>query len=231
MNNATERVYLLHAETSGLRQLKLNFINNSGRQFSAFTPNKNKPFMFCQLDADFKSLNHSLLLADWYALDQVHLKGEPLFYGLYLNELLIRLAKMEELSESFIGVYAASLQLLSDETQRLGAVRYFEKRLLGDLGYGISLDVDHKGVPVQANQRYHYIAGAGLQQTIKNDSFTGSAIQAADCNDWSVPGSLSAARLIYSAEIDRLLDGKKLLSRDLIRHQYQRKSKGYTLND
>lgn len=68
----------------------------------------------------------------------VGLQGERLFYGWYLNELLLKLMQRHDPHPDVYCAYAETLpQLAGDEAEF--ALRLFEKRLLADIGYGLPL--------------------------------------------------------------------------------------------
>jgi len=68
----------------------------------------------------------------------VGLQGERLFYGWYLNELLLKLLQRHDPHPDVYRAYADTLPQLAGETAEF-AMRLFEKRLLADTGYGLPL--------------------------------------------------------------------------------------------
>ena len=71
------------------------------------------------------------------------LTGERLFYGWYLNELLLRLLHRQDPHPDAYRAYEEALDALPGPEAEF-ALRLFEKRLLADIGYGLELadDID-----------------------------------------------------------------------------------------
>lgn len=95
------------------------------------------------------------------------LAGTALMLGYYLNELLLRLLPRDDAHPRLFDRYEAALQQLSlpaalatGQEPHLGVtalLRRFEKNLLAELGYGLTLEheVDN-GRPIEAERWYHY---------------------------------------------------------------------------
>ncbi|MDP3037388.1 MAG: DNA repair protein RecO, partial [Rhodocyclaceae bacterium] len=78
------------------------------------------------------------------------LQGDDLLLGYYLNELLLKLLPREDAHAALYDAYAAALLALSAEATHAEVLRRFEKALLAELGYGLTLDRDVEGEAVQA---------------------------------------------------------------------------------
>lgn len=71
---------------------------------------------------------------------EVHLLGERLFHGWYLNELLLKLLGRHDPHPALYGAYTDSLQaLIGSALEAEAALRLFELRALEELGYGLPL--------------------------------------------------------------------------------------------
>ncbi|MDP9141482.1 MAG: DNA repair protein RecO [Pseudomonadota bacterium] len=82
----------------------------------------------------------------------VALSGERIFFGWYLNELLLRLLQRHDPHPALYAIYATLLpELAGSETQAQSALRVFEKRLLEELGYGLMLPD-----AIEADRLYRY---------------------------------------------------------------------------
>ncbi len=91
------------------------------------------------------------------------LRGERLFSGLYLNELLVRLLHRYDPHPQLFAAYGATLEALAGSEPVDDSLRRFEFTLLGELGYGFSLDMDGlSGEAVQDGHWYHYHPDWGL---------------------------------------------------------------------
>ncbi len=100
----------------------------------------------------------TLMKAEWQG-GQPLLGGEALFCGYYLNELLMHLLPREDAHPELFIHYAATLSRLADSKpgrEREADLRRFEKALLQELGYGLSLLRDSAGEPVDAEAAYTY---------------------------------------------------------------------------
>lgn len=100
----------------------------------------------------------TLMKAEWVG-GQPLLAGEALFCGYYLNELLMHLLPREDAHERLFACYADMLQRLAahDTPQaREADLRRFEKALLQELGYGLTLAHDADGDPIEADAFYTY---------------------------------------------------------------------------
>ncbi|MEP5568378.1 MAG: DNA repair protein RecO, partial [Halioglobus sp.] len=67
------------------------------------------------------------------------LRGERLFSGMYMNELLMRLLHRHDPHPQLFAAYGAALGELADAAPVEATLRRFELGLLEELGYGFSL--------------------------------------------------------------------------------------------
>lgn len=82
------------------------------------------------------------------------LTGARVAAGFYLNELLLRLLRREDPHPGVFHAYAMALADLDRGGDAETPLRLFEKRLLEALGYGLTLDHDESGDPVDADAWY-----------------------------------------------------------------------------
>lgn len=100
----------------------------------------------------------TLMKAEWQG-GQPLLKGPALFCGYYLNELLVHLLPREDSHDRLFARYGDMLASLgSDPEGKVSEpdLRRFEKSLLQELGYGLTLDHDSEGQIVDPNAFYSY---------------------------------------------------------------------------
>jgi len=91
-----------------------------------------------------------------------HLLGRKLLSGLYLNELLMRLLARHDAHPELFGAYEQTLGLLGQATQEEPVLRFFEKRLLEELGYGLVLEREPEtGASIRGDAVYYYQSGKG----------------------------------------------------------------------
>jgi DNA repair protein RecO (recombination protein O) len=87
------------------------------------------------------------------------LPGRLLFSGFYLNELLLKLLQREDPHPELFARYGESLATLAADEE--WALRLFERDLLRELGYGLALEHDAAGEPLDSLALYHYQAEQG----------------------------------------------------------------------
>jgi DNA repair protein RecO (recombination protein O) len=104
---------------------------------------------------------HTLMRAEWHGAYHP-LKGLSLICGFYLNELMLKLLARHDAHERLFDTYANTLRALTPEADPAAILRAFEKHLLRELGYAVTLDRDvDSGHPIVAEQRYSYVIERG----------------------------------------------------------------------
>lgn len=99
--------------------------------------------------------------AEWRG-GYVPLKGLSLICGFYLNELLLKLLPRDDSHDRLFATYEETLAALAAGRGHAGTLRRFEKHLLRDLGYALTLDHDvETGRPIAAERRYAYVVERG----------------------------------------------------------------------
>ncbi len=174
-------------------------------------------------------------------LQQRGLSGQWLFAGFYLNELLEFLLVEQESSPYLFALYEAALLGLRAQQPLEPLLRYFEKNLLEELGFGASFDQDAEtGEPIEAGANYLFLPQKGCLRldpqarsaydscsSVPDEAATapgkalvvpGEALLAIAEHDFSTPQCLKYAKRIMRLCIDDLLNGRKLRSRELFRH-------------
>lgn len=89
------------------------------------------------------------------------LNGRCLLLGYYLNELLMKLLPREDAHPALFDAYEAALLALSHGAADAPELRRFEKSLLREIGYGLSLDQDAAGQAIKPDDRYLYLVERG----------------------------------------------------------------------
>src|SRR5262249_27019619 len=108
----------------------------------------------------------TLTRAEWLG-GQRFLRGDALLCAYYLNELLLRLLPREDPYEQLFERYRAALTALADvqdlaQSQSVSSggqaavLRLFEKALLAELGYALTLDTDAHGGAINLAATYCY---------------------------------------------------------------------------
>jgi DNA repair protein RecO (recombination protein O) len=144
------------------------------------------------------------------------LEGEGLYCGFYVAELLMRLLPLEDAHPELYEEILSVLRQLGEGMRPERLLRRFERALLEELGYGLSLWEDTLGNPIEAEAFYQYQPEHGAQRV--KDAQTGipgSALIALATGDFEDPRDLVFAKKLMRGILDRHLEGRPLKSREL----------------
>lgn len=151
------------------------------------------------------------------------LSGRCLMLGYYMNELLVKLLPREDAHGALFDAYAAALQALASGAADAPELRRFEKTLLKELGYGLTLDRDaESGEAVRAEARYVFQIERGLLRKVGADDTANMPDQAMICgqslldmaaDDYGDPRTRAESKLLMRHLIAHYLAGKPLQSR------------------
>jgi len=149
------------------------------------------------------------------------LRGECLFAGFYLNELLVCLLQKWDAHPSLYAHYEKALMELQTDTLEEKALRSFEKGLLGELGYGV-LPKTKAGLKqaFSTDQFYRFTPEQGFALCEANATptpytFSGNSLLAIAGEDWQAAGVLSDAKRLTRLLLAPLLGARQLHSRKL----------------
>lgn len=161
--------------------------------------------------------------AEWQG-GQPLLQGRALLCGYYLNELLINLLPREDAHEQLFEHYSATLQALSssethDAAFFSAALRRFEKRLLGELGYGLMLVHDTAGQAIGPENRYLYEMESGprviADSSASAGTISGQTLLDMDAESFDNPVTLVESKQLMRSLMAFYLNGRQLHSRRL----------------
>jgi DNA repair protein RecO (recombination protein O) len=159
----------------------------------------------------------TLMKAEWQG-GQPLLTGKSLFCAYYLNELLMHLLPREDAHERLFSVYAETLRRFSGPLQEAD-LRHFERAFLQELGYGLTLERDAKGVAIDVAAHYAYEIEHGpvrLQRPGSSPlSVSGKTLIDLAHEDFSDPRSLLEAKQLMRALIAHYTGGKGLETRKI----------------
>jgi DNA repair protein RecO (recombination protein O) len=169
------------------------------------------------------------LMLDWFGKGEIKtlaraewvgglplLRGEALLCGYYLNELLICLLPREDSHEGLYDAYRSALGVLASGGRLAAALRSFEKALLSELGYALSLSSDTRtGAPLLPDAQYVYEPERG-PALLQVDAQRGEEVRSG--------GVVIAGQTLLNIEADVYPDAQtlteaKLLMRMLINRQ------------
>ena len=150
------------------------------------------------------------------------LGGRCLLLGYYLNELLLKMLPREDAHTALFDAYAAALRALAGGGADAPELRRFEKTLLKELGYGLTLDVEvETGRPVVAEGEYTYLiergpvarVGAGDTAIAELPGLSGKTLLDMAADDYSDPRTRVESRQLMRQLIAHHMGGKPLQSR------------------
>ena len=143
------------------------------------------------------------------------LQGRCLLLGYYLNELLLKLLPREDAHPALFDSYAEAVSALATGAADAPELRRFEKSLLREIGYGLTLDHDAAGAPVQPERRYSYLAERGLVAVEGGEGITlaGKTLLDMDADDYRDPCTLAESKLLMRQLVAQQLGDKPLQSR------------------
>lgn len=159
----------------------------------------------------------TLMKAEWQG-GQPLLSGQALFCGYYLNELLIHLLPREDPHEHLYAVYSETLRRFA-EGVREADLRRFEKSLLQELGYGLTLSSDAEGRAVEEGAYYAYEIERGPVRLPRPGnsalSVSGKTLLDLAHEDFSNVRSQAEAKQLMRALMAHYLGGKGLETRKI----------------
>lgn len=165
----------------------------------------------------------TLMKAEWQG-GQPLLSGEALFCGFYLNELLMHLLPREDAHERLFARYADMLVRLAADPGgkvREADLRSFEKSLLQELGYGLTLSHDSEGRAIVPEGHYAYRMEQGPVRLEHADAapqvVSGRTLLDLEAEDFADPRSRSEAKQLMRTLMAYYLAGKELETRKIFK--------------
>jgi DNA repair protein RecO (recombination protein O) len=149
------------------------------------------------------------------------LKGLGLMCGFYLNELLLKFLHRDDPHEGLFDLYAEAVTALSGDKDFSSTLRRFEKFLLGELGYALTLDREaQSGKPVVPSGRYTYVIEHGPVPIRRGEAaaaeLSGKTLLDLACDNYEDPVTLSQAKLLMRRLVAHHLGSKTLHTRQLL---------------
>ncbi len=177
-----------------------------------------QPLLLCWFGKGEVRTLHS---AEWQG-GQPYLQGTALMCGFYLNELLLNLLARDDPHEHLFDYYRATLHRLAHEIDHAATLRCFEKHLLQELGYALTLEREAGSDKlVRAEVCYRYAAERGALPD-DGDLQTGLPVlgktlldMAAD--DYADPVTAQQSKQLMRLLLNHHLGGKMLHTRELVR--------------
>ena len=165
---------------------------------------------------------HTLVRAEWHGAYRP-LRGLALICGFYVNELVLKLTPRHDAHEGLFETYAATLEALQASREPSSVLRGFEKALLRELGYAMTLDRDvESGHAIAAEERYTYLVergpvSAGQAGVGNGVELLGQTLLDMHAGDYSRAITQSQAKALMRALINHHLGEQVLHTRQLLR--------------
>jgi DNA repair protein RecO (recombination protein O) len=141
-----------------------------------------------------------------------------LMSGFYLNELLLKLTTRCDPHRGIFDAYADTVRALGADGDEEYHLRRFEKRLLQDLGYGLSLTRADDGQPIEPQMYYRFDVESGPQRCVAEapGAVYGQSLADLEAESLADVRSLRDAKRVLRAAIDACLEGRGLKSREIL---------------
>ncbi|MFO1407230.1 MAG: DNA repair protein RecO [Steroidobacteraceae bacterium] len=150
------------------------------------------------------------------------LTGDALMGGFYANELLVKLLVRHDPHPGLYDAYARLVGDLADAPDAPSRpLRLFEKRLLEELGWGLSLGEDAAtGEPLEEAAAYRYRPDGGAERVdgVAEGTliFSGASLRSLAREELADERSLADARRLLRSALDQALDGRPLRTREVM---------------
>jgi DNA repair protein RecO (recombination protein O) len=162
--------------------------------------------------------------AEW-AGGQPQLSGLALICGFYLNELVLKLTQRDDPHAGTYAGYEDALAALRTPASPAAVLRRFERRMLADLGYGLTLTRDAHGADIDAAATYAYVPErgavpsmmAGVEDEEGDPRIAGKTLLDMARDDYSDAMTVQQSRALMRRVINHHLAGQVLHTRQLLR--------------
>lgn len=162
----------------------------------------------------------TLARAEWVG-GQPLLHGEALMCGFYLNELLLRLLPREDPHDLLFSRYWETLRQLEPQGGSAPALRSFERALLKELGYAMTLERDSaSGGAIDPAKNYAYDPERGpieVRDPGPEPRVSGRTLLDMARDDYADPRTQQQAKALMRTLINHRLDYEPLKSRQIFR--------------
>lgn len=142
------------------------------------------------------------------------LRGEAIFAGWYLNELVLRLLPRHDPHPALFEDYSSALSRLGSEDAAAG-LRVFEKRLLNELGYGLHLP---EGLSAEGWYTFEpSTAGLRVAEGPGRNAYRGASLLEIESESFASKDTLRDARRLLRSALEPHLNGRALRTPEMLR--------------
>ncbi len=154
----------------------------------------------------------------------INLKGEHLYAGFYVNELIMYLLHKDEAHSELFLCYQNCLTTLSTTDDTASTLRYFELELLTELGYGVNFNHDARtGEDIDTNRMYQYDFDLGISEYRGDDpsvlKMSGSTLIALEQKALSSEQQKTEAKKLLRRILEFYLEGRPIKAREFFMHK------------
>lgn len=149
------------------------------------------------------------------------LKGLGLICGFYLNELVIKFLPREDPHERLFDIYTESVATLASSAEIQATLRRFERNLLKEMGYALSLEREaDSGRPVHPGRRYAYVIERGPVGVEEIGEplieVSGKTLLDLACDNYTDPQTLLQGKILMRHLVGHYLGNQTLHTRQLL---------------
>ena len=155
-------------------------------------------------------------------------QGLALMCGFYLNELLLKLLHRDDPHERLFDRYHETLGALGAENDAAVTLRRFEKDLLKELGYALTLEREADGgAPIEPGERYAYVVERGPVRLTNGEALgnrvelIGRTLLDMAADDFTDETTLGQSKLLMRTLISHHLGDQTLHTRQLLKDLQQ----------
>jgi DNA repair protein RecO (recombination protein O) len=150
-----------------------------------------------------------------------------LLSGFYLNELVLQLTTRHDPQPALFDAYHGAIHRLKEGAALAPTLRFFEKRLLELLGYGLDLATEAtSGRAIEPSGYYYFRPGQGLfaAEATRPDALLGRSLVRLQREELAEARELADARALLRAALAHCLEGRELATRTVARSMARRGS-------
>ena len=153
------------------------------------------------------------------------LRGDGLLSAYYVNELLLNFMHRDDAQPEVFELYAQVISELQNGDQAVAALRSFELKFLGLLGYALNLEHEAgTNDDIREGSNYDYRMDQGPVPVSRSEGalvFDGATLRAIAARRFDDPEILRAASRLLRGVITYHLGGKELQSRKVLREMHR----------
>lgn len=162
----------------------------------------------------------TLTTAEWVG-GMLPLTGDALLCGFYVNELLVKFCAREDPHPQLFHHYVVTLTRLAHDEPAVQVLRSFERVLLRETGYAMSLDKTASRKPVLAEGRYVFDPERGVREASDElpaqwPIIAGQTLLDMEEDDYHRPQTVAQSKTLMRFLLNTYLGGAPLATRQIL---------------